>query len=77
MVQTKGNNKEEYFEEAGEDVRLGGGQQDESEKGGDATVEDGGADVGEGGEDPLLPVPRLSQEAVHDVGRVVHAQAWA
>ena len=75
VVQPKGHHEEENLEEAGEDVRLGGGEEDESEEGGDAAVEDGRADVGECGADPLLPATRLGEEAVHDVGRIIHTQA--
>ncbi len=76
VVQAEGDHEEEDLEKAGEDVRLGGGEENEGEEGGDTAVEDGWTDIGEGGADPLLTAAAFRQEAVHDVGRIVHTQAW-
>ena len=64
-----------HLEECLEDVGVAEGHKYEGEKGGEAAVEDGRADVGECGADPLLPATRLGEEAVHDVGRIIHTQA--
>ncbi len=75
VVQAERNHEEEDLEKAGEDVRLGGGEENECEEGGDTAVEDGWTNIGEGGADPLLTAAAFRQEAVHDVGRIVHTQA--
>ena len=55
MEEAKDADEEEDLEEGEKDVGLGGVEQAEGEQGGDATVEDGGADLRHRHDHPLVP----------------------
>ena len=76
VEQTKDDHQEEDLEEGGEHVRVAGGEKDEGDKGGDAAVEDGGADVHQGGGGSLPPAAGHREEGVADMGWIVDTQTW-
>ena len=55
MEEAEDADEEEDLEEGEKDVGLGGVEQAEGEQGGDATVEDGGADLRHRHDHPLVP----------------------
>ena len=66
---------EGYLEECHEDVWGGAGRQDEGQEGAEASIENGGPDVPQGLDSPLVSISTLLQEVVDDVCAVVHAEA--
>ncbi len=75
VEQAVGDDQHKDLEEGEEDVRIRIGQEDEGQKGAEATVEDGRPDRLDGGDGALVARPRRRHESVRHVGRVVDAQA--
>ena len=76
VKEAKDDDQEEDLEEGGEDVGLGAGKEDEGQEGGEAAVEDCGADGVEGVPGALPPVPAPGHDVGHpDVGGVVQGEA--
>jgi hypothetical protein len=76
VEQAKYHHQEEDLEEGGEHVGVAGDKQNEGDEGGDSAVEDGGANVHQGGGGSLSPAAAHCEKGVAYVGGVVHAQAW-
>ena len=74
MVETESDDQEEDFEEAGEDMTLGAGQEDERQEGWEASVENSWTNILESGNYSLIPSSVLIKEPVRDMDRIVHTE---
>ena len=70
MEETEDADEEEDLEEGEKDVGLGGVEQAEGEQGGDATVEDGRADLRHRHDHPLVPDDDDGQDGYIELQRV-------
>ena len=75
MEESERNNQEKYFEESNKNVTFRAGKENKGQESGKPPVKNSRANIFNGGHDPLVLGPRLNQEPVSHMSRIVDTQS--